>query len=501
VRYACLALTGVLWWLGAQQPGWFALGWIALAPFLWAASSLPPRARWKYGYLTGIAGYALINWWIVVAVTRGAPMIGAPPAVGTFLGAVGVLLIGLIQGTQVGLIALAWQPHHRLIQRTPWLLPLGIALLWYVLETLRSSTPLAHSWGALAFTQWRDTALLQSVSLMGQHGLSALCVWFAASLALWLRHPQAPAHLWRGPVLAFVALHAWGAWRLWSYDRSTPGRQELRVLLVQTSVSSLRKNQEGGRTISPFAQAYQLTRNQLVDGGARKGKYDLVLWPETTVSLLTAAMQPSPLAVSQNKNSILIRGGAARTISELCREFGVSLLTGANNDGSSSELYNLAVLVAPDGGAMATAKQRLVPFGERAPYVDYLPFLGRLAPQPAVVPGTQSEPLPLRLPGRSTPVSVGSLICFESCFPDPARQQRRDGAQLFAVVTNDEWFGGTNAPWEHAAMAAVRAVENGVPVVQAGNGGYSFLVDPCGRFVVKSSFGMAQAIPVTVPLP
>jgi apolipoprotein N-acyltransferase len=74
------------------------------------------------------------------------------------------------------------------------------------------------------------------------------------------------------------------------------------------------------------------------------------------------------------------------------------------------------------------------------------------------------------------------------------------GAQALINLTNDEWFSGTNAPWEHAAMAAVRAAENGVPVAQAANAGYSFVIDARGRFVMRSEFGKAQAIPFSISL-
>jgi len=501
-RRTCLLLTALLWWFAGQRFGLFALAWIAFIPFLWAATSLTsPWARWKYGYATGTISYILINWWIVVAVTRGAPMIGAPQGMGTVLGVVAIVLIGLIQGVGVGLVAVAWQPGSAWARKAPWRLPLIIALLWYLFETIRSSTPLAHGWGALAFSQWRDTALLQCVSLIGQHGLSALCVWFAASLALWLRRDDAPAHLWRAPVLVFVALHVWGAWQLNRFDSRTATARPLRLLLVQTEISSMRKNDEKAPGPSPFAQAYGLTRQHLAENGGR-GAFDLVLWPETTVSVFTEPLQvtSSPLAPQQQgqKNAIRMQGMEARSIESLCRDFDVSVLTGANNPDSGRELYNMAILAAPDGRVVANSKQRLVPFGERAPFGDSLPLLNRFAPVPPVAPGKQSDPLPLRVAWRAEPVRVGSLICFESCFPDPARQLRRGGAQMLTILTNDEWFSGTDAPWEHAAMAAVRAVESRVPVVQSANGGYALVVDACGRFLVKSPPGVARALPATV---
>ncbi len=66
------------------------------------------------------------------------------------------------------------------------------------------------------------------------------------------------------------------------------------------------------------------------------------------------------------------------------------------------------------------------------------------------------------------------------------------------VLTNDEWFSGTEAPWQHAAMTAVRAVENRVPVVQAANGGYAVAVDAKGRFLAIGEYNRPQAIRVVL---
>jgi apolipoprotein N-acyltransferase len=335
---------------------------------------------------------------------------------------------------------------------------------------LRSHTPLAHSWGALAYTQWRDLALLQTASVVGQHGLTFLCVWFAASLALWMR--RGDRVLWSAPVLLFLALHGWGAWTMREVPVATNGTQRrLRVLVVQTNVPSLRKNQPGFEH-EPFREAYALTRQ------SPPGQYDVVVWPETTVDLAGSAT------------------GQLGALLKLSRELRATLLIGARTfDPQSGGYFNEAVLVRPDGTLAHSAKSRLVPFGERAPFGEYLPLLRRFAPRPEVSPAQKVAALQL-----DTSTRIGAIICFESCFPQPAAVLRAQGAQALFILTNDEWFRGTNAPWEHAAMATLRAVENRLPVVQAANGGYSFAVDPHGQFVVKSAFSAAQAVAVDIAL-
>ena len=109
-----------------------------------------------------------------------------------------------------------------------------------------------------------------------------------------------------------------------------------------------------------------------------------------------------------------------------------------------------------------------------------------------MTPGTAPKPLDL----NGTP--IGTIICFESYFPDPARTLVKKGAKMLFIITNDEWFKGTNAPWEHATMAILRAAENRVPVAQVANGGYTLLIDSRGRILHQSFGGGATA--VSIPL-
>jgi apolipoprotein N-acyltransferase len=388
-----------------------------------------------------------------------------------------VALIAVIHGFMVALAALVWSTRGNLVERAPWALPLLFALLWAVLDALRSQTPLAHSWGALAYTQWRDLPLWQIASLIGQHGLTFLCAWFAASLALWARRGN--RILVGAPVVVFALLHVWGIGRLRnSSAEEQSAARKLRVLLVQTNVSSLRKNESGGEN-EPFREAYRMSREAALRDSAAGGRYDVIVWPETTVDLAGSG------------------AGQLRALQGLSHDLQASLLIGARTfDARRDAFFNDALLVRPDGTLANSAKAWLVPFGERAPFGEYLPFLRRFAPRPEIAPGLTIEPLALDMSTR-----IGSIICFESCFSQPARRLRGQGAQAIFVLTNDEWFRGTNAPWEHAVMAALRAVENNVAVAQAANGGYSFAVDRHGRFMVKSSINTAQIIAVDLPLP
>jgi apolipoprotein N-acyltransferase len=47
-------------------------------------------------------------------------------------------------------------------------------------------------------------------------------------------------------------------------------------------------------------------------------------------------------------------------------------------------------------------------------------------------------------------------------------------------ITNDGWFGMAAGPRQHAALARIRAVECGVPLVRSANNGISLITDATG---------------------
>jgi apolipoprotein N-acyltransferase len=565
-RRLAVAATAFFWWFAGQRFGFFALGWIALAPFLWALQGLSARERWRFGWKAGWVCFALHNWWIVPTVAHAAPVIHAPPVAGFALGLVAVAFIAAVHGLQLAVAAWLWRPEILFYRRAPWLLPIVIAVVWGALDALRCETSMAHIWGALAFSQWRDTFLLQSVRVWGQHGLSAFCMWCAANCALWcspfsfsqtpsenadevsaasanIQNPR-PKYFIVAPIVALIALHGWGAWRVATTPLAT---RHLRVLLVQTNVPSLNKTSGEGET--PLAQALRLTshalgnsaataasgiipenafasqseaafndamrgQSTLGSGGAfQKSAIDIVVWPETTIRLRQRGAQLSDLdfqlrRLARQSGAAFLVG--AETTETATTETATTETATTETGGGAPIKRNEAVLIAPDGTMQGRGKLRAVPFGERALFGDWLPFLKRFAPDPPIEPAR--EIAPISIPTKQGALRCGTVICFESCFPRPAQTLGESGIKVLWIITNDQWFEGTNAPFEHAAMGVLRAVENDVPVVQVANGGHSFVVDRRGRFVVKPAilspdvasvpldFGRAQTVEIEVPL-
>jgi len=482
-KFTLAALTtALLWWLSMTQWGLFAFGWIAFVPLLFVLSDIEnPRTRFLYGWGAGLLCYALHNWWLLPTVTKAGGVIGVSPVIGALLGALSVGLIATVHGLGLAFLAWLWNPRTPLFRNIPLLLPVCCALLWWAFEWLRSYGVLGHTWGAPAFSQWSNIALLQSAYFMGQFGLSALCIWFAACMALWV-HPENTAKapgMWRIPLLVFAMLHLWGVWRIERYDRMphTPTP----IALVATNVASLAKKREGGE--SHFSTAWRLSHETLSAQSAHPNRPQLVVWPETTLTLGAA-----PTAAQQRED-----------IETLSQSLATPILAGAQVFENNGTMTNDAVLIESGQLTQRSGKMRVVPFGERAPFSESLLFLAMLAPRPPVTPATYAMPMQLRRSDGSR-WRLGTVICFESAFPRPAKSLVEDGAEALFVLTNDEWFAGTSAPWEHAAMCALRAAQNQIPVVQVANGGYALMTDGVGRFISLEKSDVSKVVTGTIPI-
>ena len=125
-------------------------------------------------------------------------------------------------------------------------------------------------------------------------------------------------------------------------------------------------------------------------------------------------------------------------------------------------------------------KIHLVPFGEYVPVQSVLTLGGRVTAK-VVKQIADFSPGEEYSTGMVDGHKIGTFICYEAIFPDLVREFAARGADLLVNITNDAWYGRTSAPYQHMAMAAFRAVENGKYLVRAANTGITAVVDPRGR--------------------
>ena len=67
------------------------------------------------------------------------------------------------------------------------------------------------------------------------------------------------------------------------------------------------------------------------------------------------------------------------------------------------------------------------------------------------------------------------------------------------------WFGTVSGPFQHAAQARLRAIEQGLPLVRVANTGLTEVVDARGRITASLPFGtngfLDAALPGPLPAP
>jgi apolipoprotein N-acyltransferase len=90
------------------------------------------------------------------------------------------------------------------------------------------------------------------------------------------------------------------------------------------------------------------------------------------------------------------------------------------------------------------------------------------------------------------------LICYEVAFPADATDSA-DRPDWLINITNDAWFGRSSGPYQHLAMARMRSVEEGLPLVRAANTGISVVTDAYGR--IRARLGLDRTGVVDAALP
>ncbi|RKY69400.1 MAG: apolipoprotein N-acyltransferase [Candidatus Latescibacterota bacterium] len=350
--------------------------------------------------------------------------------------------------------------------------------LWTAIEYLRSFGQLAFPWTLLGNTQTEYTRLIQFASISGVYGISFWVVTINLCLYSLLRH----ATLKRGRVgerlfhvlvviliLLFIIPYIYG-------NRVIPKERlegEVKVAVIQPSIPIDVKWAPEGVTVS-FSTLEQMTIR------ACSYRPDLVIWPETATPCY------------------LMRQGEYRMrLHNFCDSLNVPILTGSPDyDFQTGRFYNSAFLFMPGKREVqGYDKIHLVPGSERMPFSDTFPFLKKFAFRAGDFSAGKRFTVFQHPKGR-----FSTLICFESIFPELARQFALQGAQFLVNITNDAWFGRTSGPYQHAEIAVFRAIENRIAIARCANTGVSMFIDPYGRVSGATPIFTSRILVDTLPL-
>jgi apolipoprotein N-acyltransferase len=417
------------------------LGWVAFLPILLAISlASGSRQTIRVGIAAGLTGNIVAFYWLVGTIHSFG---GFPLPIAAFF----YFVLSLFGALQFVLLALA------LRFTGPGPLALSAPVLWVTLEFWY---PNLFLW-RLAYSQLEMIPLLQIGELTGPFGLSFVMVWFCSALVLLILRGWSQA---RGAIVgvaaAIVGLVAFGLIRLPDVDRMLARAEPVRVGIVQGNLTIEEKGNL--RYFRTNVRTYgALTREIAPD-------VDVVIWPE---SVITEPLSRSLKVLPARVLGLLGTRGP--------------LLTGAltwEGSPANPDFFNSVLLIADGGKILGRSdKQILMPFGEYFPFASVFPMLRAFSPQTGnFQAGSRVEILDVPGAGRFAP-----LNCYEDLKASIARYAVQDGAEVLFAVANDGWFGDTEAPWQHEALALWRAVENRRFLIRVTNTGVTDVIDPAGR--------------------
>lgn len=433
---------------------------VAFTGLIWLLAGAGGSARafrdgWYFGFGYHVPGLYWIANALLVEGTR-------------FIWMLPFSLFGLpaVLAVYTGLVA--WAFHRLGARGAPGVLVL--AALWTLAEWLRGALFTGFPWNPIGQGWTISDAMLQVAALVGIHGLGFLTVAAAAAVA-----PVAgSARAIGAPCLAALVLAAtWAGGMLRLGAAPTEAVPGVTLRIVQAGIAQHHKWQ-------PELRIAHVRRH--LELSARQGPAPVthVIWPETAAPFFLAEEPDVRAAIGR----IVPAGGLA--------------IVGAprldRGTAGQVSLWNSLHAIDEHGAIVATYdKAHLVPFGEYVPLRRILPIDKVAFGVTDFSPG--AGPRTLALAGLPP---FGPLICYEAIFPAAVIGEGPRPAWL-VNLTNDAWYGFSSGPFQHFAMARVRAVEEGVPLVRAANTGISGVIDAHGRIVALLGLGESGVLDAMLP--
>ncbi len=403
---------------------------IALTPIL-IASARESRwgSRFGFGFTAGaIYWFGLCNW-IQWTMEQHA---GVSSSMAWFL----FVLLCMVKALQMGIFAAL---AGALPQR--WWTPPALAALWVSLEYTHSWT--GFEWLNLGNAASDMSLLLRLAPVTGVWGLSFAFALMSSVIATVILRRRRGVGLWLVLLLGLYFLP----------EIPAPERGREAAVLVQPNFEDdIAWTPEILQRVESRLQALSLSP---ILGSGRATS--LIVWPEATVPFYTS----DPAFTT--------------FVTQIAKTADAGVLLGAVAKAPDNAPLNSAWLVGANGPVSRYDKVNLVPFGEFVPW----PF-GMLTQKVSTEAGDFEA-------GHSVVVSqvgghkIGAFICYESVFPSYIRRFTLQGAEALFNLSNDAWFGRSQARYQHLRIVRMRAAENRRWIVRATNNGISAVIDPAGR--------------------
>jgi len=454
-RLALACVAGLLAALSFEPFAWAYLLPVAVAGFTVAVLGLRLRGAFGIGTAFGLVFMLVLLPWLQV------------------IGVDAWIALSLLEGLFYGLAGVATV----LVRRLPWW-PVWAATVWVGVEQLRSAVPFGgFPWGRLVFAT-ADTPVASAMSYLGSAGVTFLVALVGTTLG-WVatRGRRAP--------LRSLAAVAGACLLAVAFDSVPVNSPDPNADYTPFTVAAVQGNVPG-EGMDAFAERRTVLNNHLEATRELASRYgdgsappELVIWPESSTDI-DPFTDPTVFA----------------DIQDVVDDLGVPILVGAMVGGEDpGDVFNQGIVWHPGTGpGQRYSKRHPVPFGEYIPLRDQLaPYIQRLDQIPRdMVPGAEPGVLEMN------DIGFGLVICFEIAYDDVVREAAAERARALVVQTNNATYMGTGQVEQQFAIARLRAIETGLPVVVAATNGVSGVVAQDGEVLERAPVRTSTVLVETV---
>jgi len=411
--------------------------------FLWDGQQ-PREAAWR-GFWFGFGAFAAGTYWLYISihVFGGAPlwvavllMLGLVWLMGMYVALCGYLIATLPSSSMALRWCVAWPA------------------CWTLIEWLRSWLFSGFPWLSIGYGQI-DGWLRAWAPVGGVFAVSLVAVIIAGVLLTLARGTAMDRKIAAAIAVMMIA----ATWLLHDRDWTSSTDQDLRVRLIQGSISQDRKWL--AEQLQPTLELY--TELTFSPGDSAITPH-LTVWPEVAVP-----------AVAHRVQDFL------DDVAAQARAAGMQIFLGIlTYDFENEQLRNSLIAVGEQNGAYH--KRHLVPFGEFFPVPDFVRAWMRLSGMPSQDTASGER---FQAPLRVGDIQLAPSICYEDVFGSE-QLDFLPAAGMLVNVSNDAWFGDSVAPHQHLQMARMRALEAGRFMLRATNTGITAIISPRGSVLHQS---------------
>ncbi len=329
----------------------------------------------------------------------------------------------------------------------------GFACLWVVGEWILSLGTLAFPWTNVAVSLTGFLPYIQTASLFGKYFISFITVLGCCLFAYSIFDRKKAYAIWGVSVIFANLLIGMIIWFIPTNQENT-----IKTAVIQGNALADEKWTSDSRT--KIFERYLEYSEEAAKNGAK-----IIVLPESAIAIYFV-----PDGVLHN------------SFAEITRKYDTTIIAGVHYY-ENGDSYNSVIGIMPDGSLSERYdKRHLVPFGEFIPFVDvigkFLPFVAEFnAETGTYVEGNEPVVIDTEY-GKVSP-----LVCFDSIFPEFAKDGVENDAQILAIVTNDSWFNDSFGIYTHLRHAQLRAIESKRYVLRAANTGISCFIDEKGRVI------------------